>query len=108
VLRTRAKRAIFADPRAFVRPDGRFDLDTLLAEFAAFWVEQGDAMAGAVTYREAGAQLVLMAFLRRVVNGGGTVTREYGAATRRLDLLISWPWTDAAGKRRLQREALEL
>ncbi|MEI8258514.1 MAG: ATP-binding protein, partial [Deltaproteobacteria bacterium] len=60
------------------------------------------------TYREAAAQLVLMAFLHRVVNGGGTVTREYGIASRRIDLLVTWPWTDASGKRHLQREAIEL
>ena len=99
---------ILTDPRTFVRPDGRFDLSVLLREFAAFWIEQGEAMVDAVTYREAGAQLVLMAFLQRVVNGGGQVTREYGAATRRIDLLITWPWTDASGERQVQREALEL
>jgi hypothetical protein len=108
VLSNPAQQSIVADPRSFVRPDGRFDLDVLLREFAAFWIEQGDALTESATYREAAAQLVLMAFLQRVVNGGGVVTREYGIASRRIDLLVTWPWVDAEGKRLVQREAIEL
>jgi hypothetical protein len=108
VLSDPVQENVFADPRSFVRPDGTFDVDVLLREFAAFWVEQGDALTKTATYREADAQLVLMAFLQRVVNGGGIVTREYGLASRRIDLLLAWPFTDAAGKRQMQREAIEL
>ena len=108
VLSAPAQEAVLADPRSFVRPDGRFDVSVLLREFASFWVEQGAEGTNGVTYREAGPQLVLMAFLQRVVNGGGVVTREYGASTRRIDLLVTWPFTDGAGKRQTQREAIEL
>lgn len=108
VLSEPASTMVFADPRSFVRPDGRFDLDVLLREFAAFWLEQGDALADTTTYHESGAQLVMMAFLQRVVNGRGTVAREYGIGRRRIDLLVSWPFTDEHGKRQLQREAIEL
>ena len=108
VLSAPVQESVVADPRSFVRADGRFDLDVLLREFAAFWVEQGDALTEGATYREAAAQLVLMAYLQRVVKGGGTVTREYGIASRRIDLLVTWPWTDSAGKRQTQREAIEL
>ena len=92
-----------SDPRTFVRADGRFDMDVLLREFASFWVEQGDTLAERATYAESGAQLVMMAFLQRVVNGGGVVTREYGIGRRRIDLLIQWPYADADGKRQVQR-----
>jgi hypothetical protein len=108
VLSASAQDAVFADPRSFVRADGRFDLEVLLREFAAFWVEQGESMVEGATYAESGAQLVLMAYLQRVVNGGGVVSREYGIGRRRIDLLIEWPFTDAEGKQQLQREAIEL
>ncbi len=108
VLAAPAQETVTADPRSFVRADGRFDLDVLLREFASFWIEQGDTLTESITYREAGAQLVLMAFLQRIVNGGGTVSREYGIGSRRIDLLLTWPYTDAAGKRHVQREAIEL
>ena len=42
------------------------------------------------TYREAGPHLLLMAFLQRIVNGGGRVEREYGLGRGALDLLIEW------------------
>jgi hypothetical protein len=108
VLSAGAQHQVMADPRSFVRPDGRFDMSVLLREFAAFWVEHGEVLATTASYREAAPQLVLMAFLQRVVNGGGIVTREYGIGRRRIDLLVSWPWVDAKGKKQLQREALEL
>jgi len=108
VLSNSAQQSVTVDPRSFVRADGRFDIEVLLREFAAFWVENGEILTNGITYREAGAQLVLMAFLQRVVNGGGTVTREYGIGSRRIDVLVTWPYTDATGKRLVQREALEL
>ena len=41
--------------------------------------------------QEAGAQLVLEAFLQKVINGGGRVTQEYPFEQRRADLSIQWP-----------------
>ena len=108
VLSAGAQHQVMADPRSFVCADGRFDMTVLLKEFAAFWIEHGEVLATTANYREAAPQLVLMAFLQRVVNGGGIVTREYGMGRRRIDLLVSWPWRDAGGKKQLQREALEL
>ncbi len=49
-----------------------------------------------------------MGFLQRVVNGGGYVEREYGIGRGRIDLLIRWPYTAPDGRRRWQREAVEL
>lgn len=46
---------------------------------------------GRFDYREAGPQLLLQAFLQRVVNGGGRIEREYGLGRGRTDLLLIWP-----------------
>ena len=59
-------------------------------------------------YDEAAAQLVLMAFWPRVVNGGGFLDREYGIGRGGIDLLVRWPYRGADGGREWQREALEL
>lgn len=59
-------------------------------------------------YHEAAPQLVLMAFLHRIVNGGGYIDREYGVGCGRIDLLIRRPYSDGDGRRREQREAFEL
>ncbi len=50
------------------------------------------------TYREAGPQLLLQAFLQRIVNGGGRIEREYGLGRRRMDLLVFWPQGEAVRK----------
>jgi hypothetical protein len=76
----------------------------ILDDFATFWRANGYVLAGKMPYREVAPQLVLMAFLQRVVNGGGQVEREYGVGRGRIDLLVRWPLPDGG----VQREALEL
>lgn len=49
-----------------------------------------------------------MAFMHRVVNGGGYIDREYGVGRGRIDLVVRWPYTGADGKRAWQFEAAEL
>jgi len=101
-------RVLVRDPASFVRPDGTFDAGRLLREFAAFWQEHGEVLTAGLAYHEVAPQLVLMAYLQRVVNGGGYVDREYGVGRGRIDLLVRWPFTGADGKRAWQREAIEL
>ena len=97
----------FEDNRAFIAPDGRLDTDVLLREFTGFWVEHGEWMTRRDAYHEAAAQLVLMAYMQRVVNGGGYIDREYGVGRGRVDLLVRWPY-ESDGVRVWQRIAFEL
>lgn len=94
-------------PRAFVLPDGRLDIPRLIAEFAAFWTANGDILVSRQVYHEAAPHLVLMAFLQRIINGGGYVDREYGVGRGRIDLLLRWPYTSPDGSPALQRSAFE-
>ena len=96
------------DPHSFILPDGRLNMRMLLDEFVLFWCEHGDLMTHGSSFREVAPQLVLMAFLQRVVNGGGFVEREYGIGRGRIDLLVRWPYVNDEGKRVYQREAIEL
>ncbi|MBI5487649.1 MAG: AAA family ATPase [Deltaproteobacteria bacterium] len=107
-LATGIEHQVTVEPRRFVLPDGRLDLRLLLQEFAAFWVEHGEVLESGIGYHEVAPQLVLMAFLQRVVNGGGYVDREYGVGRGRIDLCVRWPFRDATGVRTWQREAIEL
>ncbi|MEV0823378.1 ATP-binding protein [Nonomuraea rubra] len=99
---------VMADPHCFVMPDGRFDLPCLLEEFVVFWRELGEALTQRKSYREAACEISLMAFLHRLVNGGGYLDREYAAGAKRLDVLVRWPYPGPDGKRLMQREAMEL
>ncbi len=103
VLSTSAQAMVRDEPRAFVLPDGRLNFPSLLRAFGAFWGEHGGALAPRMAWHEVGHQLVFMAFLQRIVNGGGYIDREYGVGRGRIDLLIRWPWSEG-----LQREAIEL
>ncbi|HUR02147.1 MAG TPA: hypothetical protein VM347_06395, partial [Nonomuraea sp.] len=108
VLGNRTERFVMADPHSFVLPDGRFDLPRLLEEFVVFWREHGEVLIRQEGYHEAACQIILMAFLHRLVNGGGQLDREYAAGTKRLDVLVRWPYTGPDGERLVQREAMEL
>ncbi len=108
VLASPVEGMIDADPRTYVRASGRFDLRRLLRDFAEFWKEHSEVLTGTVDYREVAPQLVLMAYLHRLVNGGGFIGREVGVGRKRIDLVVRWPYRNRAGKRAVQREALEL
>ena len=69
--------------------DGRIDFDRLLEAFVGFWVQHGEAMLASSPYNEAAPHLVMMAFLHRVVNGGGRIDREYSIGSKRLDLCVA-------------------
>ncbi|MFO0593322.1 MAG: endonuclease NucS [Polyangiaceae bacterium] len=74
----------------YVAPDGSLDMDKLFRAWQSFWASDGHLAADGFAYREAGAHLTLMAFLQRIVNGGGRISREYGLGRGALDLLIDW------------------
>lgn len=67
---------------------GRLDPDALCEAFLALWRQHGDALRRSAPYHEVAAQFVLMAFLHRVVNGGGTIEREYAIGRGRMDLCL--------------------
>jgi hypothetical protein len=90
VLTFATQTSLYQETPWYLRPDGSLDLAKLLAEFQEFWREDGHLAAEGFHYREAGPHLVLMAFLQRVVNGGGRVEREYGLGRGRLDLIVEW------------------
>ncbi|MFI5718035.1 ATP-binding protein [Nocardia sp. NPDC051750] len=108
VLGSGIEENILSGPSQFRLPDGRLDFPRLLTEFADFWKLHGEILAGDQRYHEVAPQLVLMAFLHRIVNGGGYIDREYGVGRGRIDLMIRQPWTDPDGRRAEQRLAFEL
>ena len=75
----------------YVDAAGGLDLAKLLAAFQAFFREHSEHWIERFEYREAGPQLLLQAFLQRIVNSGGRIEREYGLGRMRTDLLIVWP-----------------
>ena len=89
------------DPAWYVDADGRLRLDDLLTAFQAFFREHSEHWVERFQYKEAGPQLLLQAFLQRIVNSGGRIEREYGLGRMRTDLLIVWPVPDDAPVQRV-------
>ena len=70
------------------KEDGTLDMDALMREFQKFWRRHSPIWEPRSNYTEAFPHLLLMAFLQRVVNGGGYIEREYAAGRGRLDLML--------------------
>ena len=76
----------------YVEDDGGLNMGKLLTAFAMFFGEHAEHwLARFDDYREAAPQLILQAYLQRVVNSGGRIEREYGLGRGRTDLLVLWP-----------------
>lgn len=88
----------------YLRPDGALDVPKLMAAWQVFWREDGHLGAEGFGYRESGPHLMLMAFLQRVINGGGAIHREYGLGRGALDLLIAWRGARYAIEVKLRRD----
>ena len=93
----------------YVTPEHRLDMAKLLAAFQQFFREHSDIWSQGFDYKEAAPQLLMQAFLQRIINGGGRINREYGLGRKRTDLLIEWPLDAGQGMYGpLQRVVIEL
>ncbi|MDE0440528.1 MAG: ATP-binding protein [Gammaproteobacteria bacterium] len=79
------------EPAWYLDADGALRVGDLLAGFQRFFREHSEHWVERFQYKEAGPQLLLQAFLQRLVDGGGRIEREYGLGRMRTDLLIVWP-----------------
>lgn len=106
-LTASTQQQLLQDPLWYQRTDGGINMEKLLLDFQQFFRQNADSWIGSFDYAEAGPQLLLQAFLQRIVNGGGYIDREYGLGRKRTDLLIRKPLTDHYGGP-VQRVVLEL
>ena len=70
--------------------DGTLDMDALMREFQKFWRKHSEVWEEKMNYTEAFPHLLLMAFLQRVLNGGGRIDREYAAGRGSMDLAVEY------------------
>ncbi len=74
----------------WLNADATLNPARLLDAFLAFWRQHGQPLLGSAPYHEIAPQLVMMAFLHRVINGGGTLEREYAIGSGRMDLCLRY------------------
>ena len=70
--------------------DGSINMDSLMKGFTQFYRDNSEFWLERFSYKESGPHMLLMAFLQRIINGGGSIQREYALGRRRVDLLILW------------------
>ncbi|MDM8536653.1 AAA-like domain-containing protein [Desulfobacterales bacterium HSG17] len=87
----------------YVSKSGTLDMEKLMSAFQDFFREHSEHWVDRFQYKEAGPQLLLQAFLQRIVNSGGRVRREYGLGTKRTDLMLLWFYDD-----KIQKIVIEL
>lgn len=75
---------------AWLKRSGALDLEALRDAFLAFWLQHGEPLLKSAPYAEIAPHLVMMAFLDRVANGGGTLDREYAIGRDRMDLCLRY------------------
>lgn len=92
----------------YINPDRSLNIPKLLTAFQQFFRENSDSWIGSLDYKEAGPQLLMQAFLQRIINGGGRIGREYALGRKRTDLFIEWPTSDQGFFGSVQRVVIEL
>src|SRR6056297_4299988 len=128
-----SQRNIVQQPQWYVDKDGKLNMMKLLTNFQQFFREHSESWLTRFKYEEAGPQLLLQAFLQRIINGGGLIDREcglkgrsvgvlkdktplvgsikavYGLGRKRTELYIRWPTLPAFhNPEDLQRIVIEL
>jgi hypothetical protein len=81
----------------YLHPDRRLNMVKLLKAFQHFFRENAEGWIERFDYKEAGPQLLMQAFLQRIINGGGRIQREYALGRKRTDLTIEWSLDEAQG-----------
>jgi hypothetical protein len=94
----------------YLAPNGSISIDKLLRAFQQFFRENIESWREGFFYKEAGFQLLLQAFLQRIMNGGGQIEREYALGRRRVDLLMRYRFPAEAprAEQKEQRVVIEL
>ncbi|QEP41887.1 ATP-binding protein [Ectothiorhodospiraceae bacterium BW-2] len=81
----------------YLTAERRLDMVKLLKAFQHFFRENAESWIERFDYKEAGPQLLMQAFLQRIINGGGRIQREYALGRKRTDLTIEWSLDEAQG-----------
>ena len=95
------------DPKWYVNADGSLDLSGLLSAFQGYFREHAEPWVERFGHAEAGPQLVLQAYLQRVVNSGSRIAREYAVGRGRADLLVEWRQVGGQSQARTRKHVIE-
>lgn len=78
----------------YLEEDGSLNIRKILRLFQIFYKKHFEQWVKRFSYKEAGATLLLQAFLQRIIDGGGRIERIYGLGREYVTLVIQWPYAD--------------
>jgi len=81
---------MYVEESWYIKPDGKLDMESLLKGFQKFFRRHAESWVERFDYKEAGPQLLLQAYLQRVINTGGTIEREFAVGSGRADLCVEY------------------
>jgi len=90
VLTRNLEQVLGQNPVWYIKTDGKLDIEKLLNEFIKFYKEHSELVTKRKLYTEAAHHLLFMAWIQRIVNSGGRISREYAAGLKRLDMLVEF------------------
>lgn len=85
------------------KEDGSLDVEKMLFAFQKFFCRHSEKWSRNFQYKEAAPQLLMHAFVSRIMNNCGRIYSEYGLGRKRTDLLLVWP-----SKNKKQEVVIEL
>ncbi|MGE5342747.1 MAG: AAA family ATPase [Candidatus Omnitrophota bacterium] len=74
----------------FLTEKNEIDMKKVLKAFQEFYRENAEFWLERFEFKESANHLLLMAFLQRIVNSGGEITREMALGNGRIDLLVRY------------------
>jgi len=78
------------DTPFFLGQNNELDMKKLMMAFQEFYRENSEFWLDRFEFRESAHHLLMMAFLQRIVNSGGEITREMAVGNGRVDLLVKY------------------
>lgn len=78
------------DQCSYLDERGLLNMEKVLSQFTQFYRENSEITQGDLLYKESGPHLLLMAYLQRIINGGGQIEREYALGRGRVDLFVKF------------------
>ncbi len=82
----------------YIDENGGLNMTELMKAFQDFFRNNSESWLEGFLYKEAGPQVLLQAFLQRIVNSGGQIHREYAIGRKRTDILVLWKNKDKTEK----------
>ena len=87
----------------YMEEDGSLNIRKIIRLFQVFFKKHYEQWVRRFSYKEAGASLLLQAFLQRIIDGGGRIERKYGLGRGYITLVVLWPY-----RKKVQKAVIDI